>query len=201
MAFTVLICNWRSSLGLRTPSSNADAVVFTVATLAIPFGLWRAARSLQPIVRAVLQICAVILIVVAALVVFWNGLTLGFMFRRGVELTPVIATAERDSVRIAAYQVEVFLEGAFVRIRQEQRLFPGVLLVRDIAYVDDPYIDGLEIRSPTSVCVTFSAAEARLADVHRQADALLHFGSWTEWIAPVQLSPRSPTQKCPEDRG
>jgi hypothetical protein len=141
-------------------------------------------------------ICAVILILFAVLVVLWNGSNIAWMVRRGGQITPLIATAPRGSGRIAAYQVETSPAGAYVRVRLEQPLVPGLLLFRDVATVDAPYIDGLTLLSPTSVCVSFSEGESYWAEPHRRVDALLQFGPLIRWTTPPQLSARSQSPSC-----
>jgi hypothetical protein len=200
MVFALLICNWWSPLGLRTSSSNVDLLVFTAATVAIPLWLLWAARSLPPLLRGAMGICAVILMAFAALVMLWNGSNIAWMVRRGGQITPLIATAPRGSGRIAAYQVETSPAGAYVRVRLEQPLVPGLLLFRDVAYVEAPYIDGLTLLSPTSVCVSFSEAESALAEPHRRVDALLQFGPLNHWTTPPQLNARSQSPSCSTGR-
>jgi hypothetical protein len=199
VVFALLICDWRSPLGLRTSSTNVDPLVFTVATVAIPPWLLWAARFLPPLLRGAMAVCAVILMAFAALVVLWNESNIAWMIRRGGEVTPLIATAPRGSGRVAAYQVETFPAGAYVRVRLEQPLVPGLLLFRDVATVDAPYIDGLTVLSPTSVCVSFSEAESALAEPHRRVDALLQFGALIRWTAPPQLNARLQSPSCSID--
>ena len=196
MVFALLICDWRSPLGLRTSSSNVDLLVFTEATVAIPLWLLWAARSLPPLLRGAMGICAVILILFAALVVLWNGSNIAWMVGRGGQITPLIATAPRGSGRIAAYQVESSPAGAYVRVRLEQPLVPGLLVFRDVAYVEAPYIDGLTLLSPTTLCVLFSKAESDLSGRLRQSDVLLEFGPLIRWTPPVQLKANSQGPLC-----
>jgi hypothetical protein len=200
IVFALLICDWRSPLGLRTSSSNVDLIVFTAATVAIPLWLLWVARSLPPLLRGAMAVCAVILMAFAALVVLWNGSNIAWMVRRGGQITPLIATASRGTGRIAAYQVETFPAGAYVRVRLEQPLVPGLRLFRDIETVDAPDIDGLTLLSPTSLCVSFSEADSSLVEPHRQVDALVQFGPLIRWTAPPQLSARSQAPSCSTER-
>lgn len=200
MVFALLICDWRSPVGLRTSSGNADLLCFTMATVAIPLWLLWVARSLSPLARWTMAVCAAILLLFAALVVFWNSSLIALMVSRGGGVTPVIATVRRGSGRIAAYQVETSPAGAYVRVRLEQPLVPGLILFRDVATVDAPYIDGLTLLSPTSVRVSFSAGESYWAEPNRQVDALLYFGPLIRWTTPPQLSARSQARSCSTDR-
>jgi len=196
MAFALLICNWRSSVGLRASSGNADLLVFIAAAVAIPLGLLWAARTLPPLLRGMMAVCAVILMTFAALVVFWNSSLIALMVSRGVEVTPRIATARRGSGRIAAYQVETSPAGAYVRVRLEQPLVPGLLLFRDIATVDDPDIEGITLPSPTTLCVLFSEGEPDRSGRRRQPDVLLEFGPLISWTTPALLEANSPGPLC-----
>jgi hypothetical protein len=134
-------------------------------------------------------ISALFLMVFAALVVLWNSGSILFVVHRGGEIDPLLTSTPSGSSRIAAYQEEAFPAGAVVRIRLEHTLIPGLHLFRDIAYVDEPDIDGLTLQSPTTVCVSFSDMEF-----------LLDLGPLMSWKTPVRLDASSPTQSCARAR-
>lgn len=198
--FVLVIVNWRSPVGLRSSSSNFDLLAFSATTVLIPICLLWASRSLPPIPRWLTLIPAAFLTLFAALVVFWNVPSVIFMIHRGVEMEPLLATVPRGSSRVAAYQVETSPAGAFVRLRLEQAIFPGLHLYRDIAYVDEPYIDALALQSPTTICVSFSAHQPDLAGQDRQLQFLLDLGPLISWKMPTRLDARSPIQSCSRGR-
>jgi hypothetical protein len=118
------------------------------------------------------------------------------MIRRGVEIEPLLTSIPRGSSRIAAYQEETFPAGAVVILRLEETLVPRLHVFRDIAYVDEPYIDALARRSPTAVCVSFSDR----AGPDSRREFLLDVGPLISWETPARIGARSPMRSCSRGR-
>jgi hypothetical protein len=198
--FGLLLANWRSTVGVLFASSNVNMLAFTAATVLIPIALLWSARLLPPLLRGLMWISALFLMLFAALVVILNSGSILFILHHRVEIDSLIASTPSGSNRIAAYQEETFPAGAVVRVRLEHTLIPGLLLFRDIAYVDEPDIDGLTLQSPTTVCVSFSANQPDLAGRDRTMEVLLDLGPLMSWKTPARLDASSPTQSCSRGR-
>jgi hypothetical protein len=196
--FGLLIANWLSPVGLRTGSSNFDCLIFFAATAAIPILLSQVARGLNSAARWLFWILALFLVLFAALAGLINVPITIEMVRRGFEVQPLLTTASRGSERVAAYQVETSPAGGYVRLRLERPILPGLVLARDVAYVDEPYIGELVVLSPSTLCVTFSTDQPDLAGHDQEFEYRLDLGSLLSWKHPPRIDGTPPATPASE---
>ena len=157
-AFLLVIINWRSAIAIRTSSSNVDLVVFSLGVTLLPLVLlWYAAR-LAKIYSAILFAVALCMLGFSAAVWFWNFHSLG-RIARGIEVQPLLVSIPFGNERITAYEVETSPAGAYVALRLQYRIVPGLLVSREFAVINSPVIDKLILLPHAELCITFPSLE------------------------------------------
>ena len=186
LLFGLLIGNWRSPLGIYFASSNLNRWFFYAAISATPVALFIAARPLTPVLRWLMRIVATAMALFAMLACL-------VVVIAGVDIDSFIRSIPVHSDRIAAYQVETPHSGYVVRLRLERALLPGLLLGRDIAYLDALDLDTLVLRSPNAVCLSFHSSQPGLGGLTKELETTLAVQPLIVWIDPVRIDDHSAT--------
>ena len=171
-AFLLVIMNWRSPIGMRSSSGNVDLLVFSLAVTVLPLLLFWSARRLEGISSAVFSAVALCMLVFSALVWVWNFHSLGFIVR-GMEVQPLLASVPFGNGRVAAYEVETAPAGAYVALRLQYRVIPGLVVSREFAVIDTPNIDKLILVPPAGLCVTFPSLQVDASSNPNELSAVL----------------------------
>jgi len=96
------------------------------------------------------------------LVWLWNYQML-LLAARGVEISPLLVSVPFGAGRIAAYEIETAPAGAYISLRRQYRILPGVFLSREFSIVNSPVLDELTIFSPTQLCVAYPSLRTDIA--------------------------------------
>jgi len=164
-ALGLMIVNWRSSLALRTAWSNADVLIFLLAVTLLPIALLQQAKRLPTSQRRLFSVFAFCGLAFACMGwIFSAGMVLGMA--RGWAAQPLLFSTPYGSGRIAAYQVETTPAGAYVALRLQYAVVPGLLVSREFAAIDAPYVEALRVVPPDSLCVKFTKNHADLQSQH-----------------------------------
>lgn len=171
-AFWLTIANWRSSLALRTYWSNADLLIFLLLVTLFPIVLLRQAKRLPTRTRTVFSVLAFCGLAFACMAWFFNvGMILGMA--KGWAYEPLLVSVPYRSGRIAAYQVETTPAGAYVALRLQYPAFPGVLVSREFAAIDAPYVDALTVAPAGDLCVRITKTQTDLRGQHSEFGGVL----------------------------
>jgi hypothetical protein len=193
--FVLCIANWRSAIGLRSFSPNVDLLTFAFAVTAIPLALfWRADR-LPGLWRHSTRTVALCALVFAALVWLWNFQALGRM-THGLEVEPLRTSVPFGNGRIAAYEVETAPAGAYISLRLQYGVVPGVFLSREFAVVNAPTFDELTLLSATQLCITLPALQADLTGRHDERQVLVPIEPLFKWRTTGTIEPGTPSSTC-----
>jgi hypothetical protein len=148
----LLLFNLRSPVGLRTSSDDLDHLLFVAAFGVLSILLFQSARRLrkpEEIVFLVFGTCGILFSAFGLIA------SQGFIWAmtRGQTFHAVLATATWDSDRVVAIQVETFPAGAYVVVKRQHKIFPGLLVTRLIASIDIPSIDEMVVTPQRKLCV------------------------------------------------
>ena len=114
----------------------------------------------------------------------------------------MIHSVEYGSGRIAAYQVETSPAGAFVALRLQYQLVPGLLVSREFATIDTVYVDTITLEPDGHICVAFPLAQSDLVPKRRQVGLLVPIGPLTTLRASLYVDPNeSHLPGCDISRG
>lgn len=158
VAFLLAILNWRSGIAIRTFSSNVDLIVFLLGVTVLPLVLLWYATRLPHIWSAILSTVALCMLAFSAVGWLWSFHSIGRMASR-IEVQPLLASVSFGKERIAAYEVETGPAGAYVALRHQYRIAPGLFVSREFAVINAPVIDKLTILPDLKLCVTFPSVE------------------------------------------
>jgi hypothetical protein len=194
-AFVIFIANWRSAIGLRSFSPNVDLLTFSFAVTVIPLALfWRGGR-LPNLWRHLTRAVALCALLFAVLVWLWNFRAVGRM-THGSDVEPLLTSVPFGNGRIAAYEVETAPAGAYVSLRLQYTIVPGVFLSREFAVVNAPTFDELTLLSPTQLCITFPSLQADLTGRHDERQVVVLIAPLFKWHATSTIEPETPSSKC-----
>lgn len=194
--FLLVIVNWRSAIAVRFSSGNLDLVVFSLGITVLPLVLlWSAAR-LPDIYSAIFSVVALCMLGFSAAVWFWNFHTLG-RIARGLEVQPLLASVPFGNERIAAYEVETSPAGAYIALRLQFRLIPGLLISREFAVINSPVIDRLTVSRHAELCVTFPSVESGANSKPNELRTVLPIEPlFHRLTAPIVIEPIEASARC-----
>jgi hypothetical protein len=190
-AFALVIINWRAAIGIRSSSSNVDLIVFSLAVTILPLVLLWSARRLTKVYSVIVSGVALCMLVFSTLVWLWSSQGLGRM-ARGFEVQPLLLSIPFERARIAAYEVETAPAGAYVALRLQHRIIPGLFVSREFAVIDTPVIDKLTLSSHAQLCVTFPSLEGEASSRVKELEAVLP-------VEPLFRGLAAPTLVEPDD--
>lgn len=200
-AFLLLILNWRSELGIRFSSSNVDLVAFLLGITILPLILLWLAPRLANIYSAMLSAVAMCMLIFSAAAWFWNFHNLG-RAARGIEVQPLRTSVPFGNERIAAYEVETAPAGAYIALRRQYRIIPGLLVSREFAVIDTPVIDKLTLLPHGELCIAFPSVEQGATSGAQELEAVLPIQSLfklsavTTRVEPMNASVAKSTEVC-----
>jgi hypothetical protein len=172
IAFLLLIVNWRSPLAIRFSSGNVDLVAFLLGVTVLPLILLRFAPRLGSIYAALLSVVASCMLIFSAAAWIWDFHDLGRV-ARGLEIQPLRISVPLGKERISVYEVETSPAGAYMALRRQHNIIPGLLVSREFAVIDAPVIDKLTLAPHGELCVTFPSAEADATSAAQELKAVL----------------------------
>jgi hypothetical protein len=157
--YIALIVDWRSHVGVRLFSPDADTLAFSFILNAIPLALFLSVTRLQiSLPRVVRHLCILLLMcgfMFGLTVLLWNSGPIGSIVRGRGDVR-MVATVPFGNGRIDAYQIDTYAFGPYFSLRLQYAILPGVLLSKALAVIDSP-IDRLSVLSPDQLCVTLTS--------------------------------------------
>ena len=185
-AFLLVIINWRSAIAIRSSSSSVDLVVFSLGVTVLPLVLLWSAGRLAKVYSVILSVVALCMLGFSAVVWLWNFHSLG-RIARGVEIQPLLTSVPFGNERIAAYEVETAPAGAYVALRLQYRIAPGLLVSQEFAVINTPVIDKLTLSPHSELCVMFPSLESGASSRPNELKAVLPIEPLFKGLAPLTV--------------